>query len=129
MGIRTVRRITQGFFLLLFLWFCAASNLGEQWWQLRGWPINWFLQLDPLVGLGTLLSTHSVYSGLLWGLATVALTIILGRFFCGWLCPFGCIHQMVGVLGKRKQKVRDRLKLNEYRRSFSKKLFLERKDK
>ncbi len=117
MGIRTVRRITQGFFLLLFLWFCAASNLGEQWWQLRGWPINWFLQLDPLVGLGTLLSTHSLYSGLLWGLATVALTIILGRFFCGWLCPFGCIHQMVGVLSKRKLKVRDRIKLNSYRRS------------
>jgi polyferredoxin len=116
MGIRTVRRITQGFFLLLFLWFCTASNLGEQWWQLRGWPINWFLQLDPLVGLGTLLSTHTVYSGLLWGLVTVALTIILGRFFCGWLCPFGCIHQMVGVLGKRKRKVRDHLKLNEYRR-------------
>jgi polyferredoxin len=117
MGIRTVRRISQGFFLLLFLWFCAASNLGEQWWQLRGWPINWFLHLDPLVSLGTLLSTHTVYSGLLWGLATVALTIILGRFFCGWLCPFGCIHQMVGVLGKRKRKVRDRLKLNEYRHS------------
>jgi polyferredoxin len=117
MGIRTVRRITQGFFLLLFLWFCAASNLGEQWWQLRGWPINWFLQLDPLVGLGTLLSTHSIYSGLLWGLATVALTIVLGRFFCGWLCPFGCIHQMVGVLGKRKLKLRDRMKLNKYRRS------------
>jgi len=116
MGIRTIRRITQGFFLLLFFWLCAASNLGEQWWQLRGWPINWFLQLDPLIGLGTLLSTHTVYSGLLWGLATAALTIILGRFFCGWLCPFGCIQQMVGVLGKRKQKVRDRLKLNEYRR-------------
>ena len=116
MGIRTVRRITQGFFLLLFLWFCAASNLGEQWWQLRGWPINWFLQLDPLVGLGTLLSTHTLYSGLLWGLVTVALTIILGRFFCGWLCPFGCIHQMTGALGKKKLKARDRLKLNEYRR-------------
>jgi polyferredoxin len=115
MGIRTVRRITQGFFLVLFIWFCAASNLGEQWWQLRGWPINWFLQLDPLVGLGTLLTTHTIYSGLLWGLATVVLTIILGRFFCGWVCPFGCIHQMVGALGKRRQRVRDKLKLNAYR--------------
>jgi polyferredoxin len=116
MGIRTVRRITQGFFLLLFIWFCAVSNLGEQWWQLRGWPINWLLQLDPLVGLGTLLTTRTIYSGLIWGLATVALTIILGRFFCGWLCPFGCIHQMVGVLGKRRQRVRDKLELNQYRR-------------
>ena len=115
MSIRTVRRITQGFFLLLFIWFCAVSTLGEQWWQLRGWPINWLLQLDPLVGLGTLLTTHTIYSGLIWGFATIALTIILGRFFCGWLCPYGCIHQMVGVLGKRKLKVRDMLEKNKYR--------------
>lgn len=117
MSIRTVRRITQGFFLLLFIWFCLVSTVGDQWWQLRGWPVDWLLQLDPLVGLGTLLTTHTIYSGLLWGAATVALTIILGRFFCGWICPFGCVHQMVGVLGKRGLKVRDRLEKNKYRPS------------
>ena len=114
MNIVTTRRICQGFFFVLFLWFCAVTTLGNQWWQLRGWPVNWIIQLDPLVGLATLLSTRTIYDGLLWGLVTMVLTIILGRFFCGWICPFGSIHQFVGFLAKRKRSTPDKLKLNRY---------------
>ena len=67
MKIITTRRISQIFFLVLFLWFCIVTTLGEQWWQLRGWPVNWLLELDPLVGLGTLLTTGTLYKGLAWG--------------------------------------------------------------
>jgi polyferredoxin len=66
------------------------------------------------VGLATLLSTRTLYAGLLWGLATVVLTIILGRFFCGWLCPFGAIHQFVGYIANRKKKTAVKIKLNTY---------------
>ena len=115
MRIVTVRRITQAFFLLLFLWFCLVSTLGEQWWQLRGWPVNWFLQLDPLVGIGTFLTTHTLFRGLLWCVATIVLTILLGRFFCGWVCPFGALHQFVGYLGKSRNKMAEKVKKNQYR--------------
>jgi len=81
---------------------------------LRGWPVNWLIELDPLVGLATLLSTRTVYAGLLWGLATLVLTIVLGRFFCGWLCPFGAIHQFVGFIANRKKKTPAKIKLNAY---------------
>ena len=101
MKIVSVRRISQVFFLLLFLWLCLVSSPGIQWWQLRGWPVNWFLQLDPLVALGVLLTEQTLYAGLLWAVVTVVLTILLGRFFCGWVCPFGTIHQFFGFLGKR----------------------------
>ncbi len=114
MKIITTRRICQVFFLLVFLWFCVVTTLGNSWWQLRGWPVNWIIQLDPLVGLGTLLSTGILYAGLLWGLLTLVLTILLGRFFCGWICPFGSIHQFVGYLGKRKKPVLKKIKLNRY---------------
>ncbi len=67
MSIITTRRISQIFFLVMFIWFCAVTTLGQNWWQLRGWPVNWILQLDPLVGLGTLLGTHTLYKGLWWG--------------------------------------------------------------
>jgi polyferredoxin len=115
MNIITTRRISQTFFFVLFLWFCVATTLGDQWWQLRGWPVNWIIQLDPLVGLATLLSTRTLYAGLLWGLATVVLTIIFGRFFCGWVCPFGTIHHFVGFAANRKQPVAAKIKLNRYR--------------
>ncbi len=114
MNIVTTRRISQIFFFIVFVWFCFVTSPGDRWWQLRGWPVNWIIELDPLVGLATLLSTRTVYAGLLWGLATLVLTIVLGRFFCGWLCPFGAIHQFVGFIANRKKKTAAKIKLNAY---------------
>lgn len=111
----TVRRISQIFFLLLFFWFSISATLGTNWWQLRGWPVNWFLELDPLVGLSTLLTTGTIYKGLIWSVATVVLTLIFGRFFCGWLCPFGTMHQVIGFLGKIGRSKRELKRLNRYR--------------
>jgi polyferredoxin len=115
MKIVTVRRIAQIFFFVLFAWFCVVTTVGDHWRQLRGWPVNLFLQLDPLVALGTLLTTKTVYAGLLWALATVVLTILLGRFFCGWVCPFGALHQFIGWLGRRRRRHAERVAMNQYR--------------
>ncbi|MDX9786455.1 MAG: 4Fe-4S binding protein [Desulfobacterales bacterium] len=117
MTLITTRRITQIFFFGLFIWFCIVSTPGTHWWQLRGWPVNWFLQLDPLVGLGVLLTTHTLYAGLLWGMTTLVLTLFLGRFFCGWVCPMGALQQFVGYLGQRKQKTSDRVSVNQPHRA------------
>ena len=124
MTIVAVRRISQCFFLVLFLWFCAVTTLGDQWWQLRGWPVNWFIQLDPLVGLATLLTTYKIYAGLIWGLATAALTIILGRFFCAWVCPFGSIHHFTGWLSHRNKTTAEKVNINRYRKAQSIKYWL-----
>lgn len=113
MRITVVRRISQIFFFALFIWFCIASTFGQSFMQLRGWPVNWFLQLDPLVALGTFLTTRTLYSGLLWAVATIILTIVLGRFFCGWVCPFGAIHHFMGYLGSLGRTTRERISVNE----------------
>ena len=36
----------------------------------------------------------------MWGVLTLALTFVLGRFFCGWICPLGAVQQFIGHLGK-----------------------------
>jgi len=118
------RRISQIFFFILFFWFCIVSTFGTRFWQLRAWPVNWFLDLDPLAGLGTVLTTHKLYRGLLWGLATVILTIMLGRFFCGWVCPFGSMHQFFGWLGARGRKTADQIARNQYRKAQGIKYFI-----
>ena len=53
------------------------------------------MQLDPLVSLGVLLTTGTFFAYLGWGLVTVVLTIIFGRFFCGWVCPQTIFVEMV----------------------------------
>ncbi len=115
MKIVTTRRISQLFFFVLFVWFCIVSTVGDKIFQLRNWPVNWLLQLDPLVALGTILTSHTLYTGLLWALATVILTIIVGRFFCSWVCPFGSMHHFIGYLGRRKKPVAKKIDLNTYR--------------
>jgi polyferredoxin len=54
----------------------------------------------------------------------VVLTIVLGRFFCGWLCPFGTLHQFVGYLARRKQSIKAKLALNRYRPAQSLKYWI-----
>ncbi|MBU1709430.1 MAG: 4Fe-4S binding protein [Proteobacteria bacterium] len=114
MKIVQTRRISQLVFFVLFGWFCIVATVGESFWQIQGWPVNWLLQLDPLVAIGTVLTTHTLYRGLLWALATIILTILFGRFFCGWVCPFGTIHQVVGYLAHRKASLKQKLQLNSY---------------
>jgi len=111
MRIASVRRISQAFFLLAFLWFCIASTVGPEWWQLRGWPINWILSLDPLTALTTVLATGTLYAPLLWAVVTVVLTAMLGRFFCGFACPLGTLNQLTGWVSRlwttRETRIRD----------------------
>jgi polyferredoxin len=124
MRIVTVRRISQIFFLVIFLWFCVTATLGANWWQLRGWPINWILELDPLTALATALSTGTLYANLTWALVTILLTLFLGRFFCGFACPLGAINQFTGWLYWRHLKVSEKVEANRPRRLQSFKYYL-----
>ena len=60
-------------------------------------PVTFFFQLDPLVGITSLLSGHHLVKGFLWGLGIIVLTVFLGRVFCGFICPFGTIHHATGA--------------------------------
>ena len=117
MRITTARRIAQAFFFALFVWLCVVATVGTRLWQWRGWPIRWFLELDPLVAIGTALTTRSLFPALFWALATIALTILLGRVFCGWVCPLGSIHHFVGWLAWRSRPLKRRIEGNRYHRA------------
>ena len=56
------------------------------------WPVAWFLEADPLVAVATALSTGTLYRNLLWALPFLLLAILVGRAFCGWMCPLGSLH-------------------------------------
>lgn len=115
MRIVTVRRLCQVFFLALFLWFCVTATVGAAWWQLRGWPINWLLELAPLTALATGLATGTLYSSLAWALVTIAITLVVGRFFCGFVCPLGAINQAAGWLAGRRLSPEARVAANRHR--------------
>ena len=108
--ITTVRILSQIFFFSLFmflLWMTWFSRLG-------GYPVSLFLDIDPLVGFATALSTHTVYRWLWRGLWVLIPTLLLGRVFCNWMCPYGSLHQFVGWLFNIRGN-RDNIDKNRYR--------------
>ncbi|MGB8226113.1 MAG: 4Fe-4S binding protein [Sedimentisphaerales bacterium] len=124
MKITTTRKISQVFFFALFIWLCIVMSVGEKFFQLRAWPVNIFLHLDPLAAIATTLSTHRLYAPLLWSVLTIILTILIGRFFCGFVCPFGSLHQFISYLSHRSKKPLDLVSLHKYRKSQNIKYYI-----
>lgn len=96
-----VRRASQAGFLGVFLWFLFQTGFRGTFVSADTrvrlpLPVEGFLLADPFVGAMTLLSTHTIYRGLLWSVGVLALTLAFGRVFCGWICPFGTLHHFFG---------------------------------
>jgi ferredoxin len=110
MRITRVRVISQVFWFGLFLFFVVVTDLR----YLGGYPVSLFLELDPLVGVATAITTSTVYKGLLFGLVLLIPTLLLGRFFCNWVCPYGTLHQFTYFLFGRKDEA-FRIEANRFR--------------
>jgi MauM/NapG family ferredoxin protein len=54
-----------------------------------GLSVDLFLRLDPLLALGTIVASREFHAYLLPGLCVLVATMIMGRFFCGHICPMG----------------------------------------
>jgi len=89
MNTKLFRRISQIIFLGLFIFLVfSTSYSGPE--SLKGRiPVDLFVRLDPLVAGATMLAARTVIRGMMLSLIIVVLTILLGRVFCGWLCPLG----------------------------------------
>ena len=86
---RWARRITQVALLALFVWlFRLTEYRGAD--ELRE-PVNVFFRIDPLIAAAAQLAGKSLIASLWPALLVVGLTILLGRFFCGWICPLGTL--------------------------------------
>ncbi len=113
------RVVSQAFFFSLFVFL-----LWTTWFsRLKGYPVSLFLEVDPLVTFATALSTHTVYRWLWRAIWLLIPTLLLGRVFCGWICPYGTLHQFIGWVFNIK-KNRQNIEVNAYRPVFQLKYFI-----
>src|SRR4051794_40176737 len=109
-----IRRSYEALFLGLFLFFLLITDLR----YLKGWPVSLFLEATPLVAVSTMLTTHTIYRNLVWGLAIIAITMMLGRGWCNWMCPFGILHHLFGGVGNRRN-TKQMIEVNRYRKIYA----------
>ena len=101
-----IRRTVQLVFLVLFfaLVVLARPRPGADPSPL----LESFFWIDPLILVATWLAAHAVPLALLLSLVVIAVTVVLGRVFCGWVCPLGTLHAVAGRLfhGRRRKPKR-----------------------
>ena len=114
-----IRRAYEVLFLGLFLFFLLITDLR----YLKGWPVSLFLEATPLVAVSTALTTHTLYRNLVWGLVIIAITMMLGRVWCNWMCPFGILHHFFGWIGNRRN-TKQMIEVNRYRKLYALKYYI-----
>ena len=80
------RRVSQLVFLAGFvlLFALAADPL------ILPVPVDLYLRADPLLALSAMVSLRRIVPELLWyALPITLISLLLGRVFCGWICPMG----------------------------------------
>ena len=116
MSMKKLRIVSQGIFLFLFLFlFIQTQSKGD---DTLGYPVRLFLDFDPLIFVTTFLAARAseIPTAFYLSLIVVLVTAVLGRVFCGWICPLGTLNNIVGSL-RRKHAVNPRpsfYKIKEY---------------
>lgn len=88
---RRVRQTVQAlaFALYLYLLFAALQRRAA-------FPLaDLFFRLDPLGAFGAMLASRQWIPRLSLALVTLSLTLVIGRVWCGWLCPLGTLLEWV----------------------------------
>jgi MauM/NapG family ferredoxin protein len=96
--LQIVRIVSQIFFFCLFFYLLLGTHFSGK--DYIG-PVESFFHFDPLLGLTTFIASRTFLKASLWALIPVILTLLAGRYVCGWVCPFGAVLQFFSYWFKR----------------------------
>ncbi|MHB0998888.1 MAG: 4Fe-4S dicluster domain-containing protein [Armatimonadota bacterium] len=104
MKTRIIRRISQIVFAGLFMYLIFKMAYPVK----SIIPVDLFTQIDPLLAGTAMIASRSIIHEGLLALSIVALTVLLGRVFCGWICPMGtALDASDKLFFRRKRNRRD----------------------
>lgn len=96
---RRVRRVVQFLTFALFVYLLFAALQRYEPLTLA----DGFFRLDPLAALATMLAGRAWIASLALALVTAAVTVALGRVWCGWVCPLGTLLEWCSSPGATRR--------------------------
>ena len=101
---KLARRLRQAVQILFFGFFIILLFIGLQ--RQTVFPLaDFFFRINPLSALTSMLAARAWIPRLGWALVVVGLTVLVGRLWCGWICPFGTLLEWV-TFKKARQRAR-----------------------
>ncbi len=106
------RRAVQLALLVAFLWLFRRTELSVDQ-LISGDGLlpggeNLFFRIDPLAGAAAMLGARQFIAAFWPAAVVLGLTLVFGRFFCGWVCPLGALldvfHRLLRPLARRTNK-------------------------
>jgi polyferredoxin len=89
-----LRRASQLLFLAFFVYVLWSTTYPMK----GGVDPHVLFKTDPLVMFATAVAERTLISGLEVAALMLVLAFVLGRFFCGWVCPMGTSIDIAGKL-------------------------------
>lgn len=89
---------------VLLAWGTGQALPGDGWTPGR----DLFVRLDPAVALAASVAGRAFIAAAVPGLVVLASAMLLGRAFCGWVCPFGAMVDAGDAAWSRLMKARRR---------------------
>ena len=105
MNARVLRRVSLAFFLVFMTWRGVKH-------QLQGGGLKGAATVDALCPMGGLEGLYAYASDGIWLqrlapsslillIIIIILTFLLGRIFCGWICPMGAITELSALISSK----------------------------
>ncbi|MGR3176884.1 MAG: DUF6599 family protein [Candidatus Anammoxibacter sp.] len=95
-----IRQTVQVLSFILFICFLVYLDpLTEQ-----GKTVNFFVRLSPLSAIGAMIAARELIINFWPALIVLISTIILGRYFCSWVCPFGTTIDITDKFFSKKRE-------------------------
>ena len=106
-----IRRCSQGVFFALFIFVSI-------------FPFNRILSsavfssIDPLLVISLSIAEKAVQPFLIITLGMIFLVFLVGRFFCGWICPLGTTVDVAGMFAGGKRSAKNKTSRARYIKFF-----------